>query len=76
MIEDTPGASRPTLPLGACGVNRISTSRVIGMWLLCSAGPGSESSYKFSRDLNVWQIWYEIGEKSSKIVPLGAPFSH
>src|SRR6267154_4076984 len=30
MIEDTPGASRPTLSLGACGVNRISTNWLIG----------------------------------------------
>src|ERR1019366_991846 len=30
MTEDTPGASRPTLSLGACGVNRISTSPLIG----------------------------------------------
>src|ERR1035437_9202612 len=26
MIEDTPGASRPTPSLGVCGVNRISTT--------------------------------------------------
>src|SRR6266853_3267956 len=32
MIEDTPGASRPTPSLGACGVNRISTSPLIGKW--------------------------------------------
>ena len=30
MTEDTPGASHPTLSLGACGVNRIGTSRLIG----------------------------------------------
>jgi hypothetical protein len=29
---------------------------------------------QFSKDLKVWQICYEIAEKSSKIVPLGAPF--
>src|ERR1700694_2488050 len=30
MTEDTPGASRPTLSLGACGVNRISTTYLMG----------------------------------------------
>jgi hypothetical protein len=29
---------------------------------------------QFSRDLNMWQICDEIAKKSSKIVPLGAPF--
>jgi hypothetical protein len=29
MTEDTPRASRPTLFLGACGVNRISTGRLM-----------------------------------------------
>jgi putative endonuclease len=29
---------------------------------------------QFSRNLKVWQICYEIAEKGSKIVPLGAPF--
>jgi hypothetical protein len=33
MTEDTPGASRPTLSLGVGGVNRISTRRLIGLWL-------------------------------------------
>src|SRR5882762_4927294 len=33
MTEDTPGASHPTLSLGACGVNRISARRLIGTWL-------------------------------------------
>ena len=26
-----------------------------------------------SKDLNLWQTFHEIAEKSSKIVPLGAP---
>jgi hypothetical protein len=28
-----------------------------------------------SKDLNLWQTFHEIAEKSSKIVPLGAPSS-
>src|ERR1700739_5033343 len=32
MTEDTPGASRPARSLGACGVNRISTSGIIVNW--------------------------------------------
>ena len=28
-----------------------------------------------SKDLNLWQTFHEIAEKSSKIVPLGAPLA-
>jgi hypothetical protein len=52
MTEDTPGASRPTPSLGACGVNRISTSPLIGMGLSVlrrDSGPHSDNAV--SRDL-------------------------
>ena len=40
MTEDTPRASRPTLFLGACGVNRIRTNGIVGMWEIAEFGYG------------------------------------
>jgi hypothetical protein len=55
----------------------IETARLIGMWLSKPDWDWLQIMLQAqsSRELNVWQICHEIGEESSKIVPLGAPFS-
>jgi hypothetical protein len=45
------------------------------MWLFAQHRPSLRIMLQAqsSRDLNLWQACQEIGKKSSKIVPLGAP---
>ena len=59
MTEDTPGASRPTLSLGACGVNRISTS-VVMAFLVQRGGYYGYPSYQLllTFERTVW--WLQL----------------
>ena len=53
----------------------IETAPVIGMWLFAPQSFRLEIALEaqWTSEVKLWQTCYEIGEKSSKIVPLGAP---
>src|ERR1700730_5430067 len=63
-LEVQPQAHRP-----------VELAPLMGMWLFAPRWTrvGIMLTAQYSRDLNVWQICYEIGEKSPKIAPSGAP---
>jgi hypothetical protein len=54
----------------------VEQAPLIGMWLLAAQSFQIDIvlEAQWTSEVKLWQICYEIGDKSSKIVPLGAPF--
>jgi hypothetical protein len=63
-------------PLSSAPVWAEPSQLLIGMWLFAPQSFWLEIvlEAQWTSEVKLWQTCYEIGEKSSKFVPLGAPF--